>query len=84
MALSIKNPVAEKLARDLARETGMSMTQSVILALEEALLRAQGRRIAPSTKEAILEISDRCAALPDLDTRRAEEILSYDEYGAFS
>lgn len=83
MALSIKNPEAERLAKELARERGTTVTASVIDALEEALRRARGRRAAPSVRDAILEVSDRCAALPDLDTRSAEEILGYDERGAF-
>jgi len=83
VALSIKNPEAERLAKELARERGTTVTASVIDALEEALRRARGRRAAPSVRDAILEVSDRCAALPDLDTRSAEEILGYDERGAF-
>lgn len=84
MALSIKNPKAERLARELAGETGTSMTQSVIRALEEALVRTRGRKLGPTVREAMLEIGQRCAALPDLDPRTADEILGYDEHGAFS
>ncbi len=83
MALSIKNLEAEKLARELARERGTTVTRAVILALEDALRRARGRRVAPSMRDAILEISERCAALPDRDARTAEEILGYDERGGF-
>ena len=83
MALSIKNLEAEQLARELARERGTTVTRAVILALEDALRRARGRRVAPSMRDAILEISDRCAALPDRDARTAEEILGYDERGGF-
>jgi hypothetical protein len=56
----------------------------VITALEEALRRARGRRTAPSVRDAMLEVSDRCAALPDLETRAPHEILAYDEHGGFS
>ncbi len=83
MALSIKNGEAERLAKELARETGSTITASVIDALEQALRRARGRTAAPSVRNAILEVSERCAALPDLDARSAEEILGYDERGAF-
>ena len=83
MALSIKNLEAEQLARELARERGTTVTRAVILALEDALRRARGRRVAPSMRDAILEISERCAALPDRDARTAEEILGYDERGGF-
>lgn len=66
MPLSIKNPLAERLAKELAKESGTSITVSVIDALEQALRRVRGRRTA------ILDVSDRCAVLPDLDTRSAE------------
>ncbi len=83
MALSIKNVEAERLARELARERGTSMTRAVIAALDDALRRTRGRQAAPSLREAIIDISERCAALPDLDTRTADEILGYDERGGF-
>lgn len=83
MALSIKNVEAERLARELAKERGTTVTGAIIGALEEALRRTRGGRVAPSIREAILEISDRCAALPDIDTRPTDEILGYDERGGF-
>ena len=55
----------------------------VAAALEHALRRVRGRKTAPSVRGAILEVSERCAALPDLDTRSPEEILGYDERGVF-
>ncbi len=83
MALSIKNVEAERLARELARAKGTTLTQAILDALRESLLRSQGRRRAPTLLEEIVRISDRCAALPDLDTRSADEILGYDEAGTF-
>ena len=83
MALSIKNIEAERLARALAKERGTTVTRAVIAALEDALRRTRGRRVAPSIRDAVIEISERCAALPDLDTRPADEILGYDERGGF-
>ena len=83
MALSIKNVEAERLARELAKERGTTVTRAVITALEDALRRTRGRQVAPSMRDTILEISERCAALPDLDARPADEILGYDERGGF-
>lgn len=83
MALSIKNVEAERLARELARERGTTVTRAVIGALEDALRRTRGRKVTPSIRDAIIEISERCAALPDLDTRPTDEILGYDERGGF-
>lgn len=44
MALSIKTVEADRLARDLARLTGESMTEAVTIALRERLAREQERR----------------------------------------
>lgn len=81
MALSIKNPKAEQLAVEVARETGETMTQAVIHALEERLERVRGSRRSPELKETILEISRRCATLPDLDKRSPNQILGYNRRG---
>jgi len=81
MALSLKNNTAEKLARQLAAETGESLTEAIIHSLEERLERLKGRRSAPDLVENLLAISRRCSKLPDLDTRDADEILGYDEVG---
>jgi antitoxin VapB len=84
MALSIKNEEAERLARELAKETDATITAAVIVALKESLRRLRGRKTVPSVRDAILELSDRCAALPDLDDRTPDEILAYDEDGGFA
>ncbi len=81
MPLSIKHPEADELARSLAALTGQSITDVVIRALREQLLRETGRRSAPRLAEELRTISDRCAALPDHDTRSPEEIIGFDEYG---
>jgi len=81
MPLSIKDPETDRLARDLARETGETITVATRKALQERLLRQRGRKRAKGRKERLLEISLHCASLPDLDTRSADEILDYDEHG---
>lgn len=83
MALNIKHSVTEKLAREVAAQTGESLTEAVLHALEERLERLKGRRSAPDLVETLLEISRRCSSLPDLDGRSADDILAYDEIGAF-
>ena len=54
MALSIKNPLAEKLARKVAEESGDSITQAIIHSLEERLERLKGRRQATGIEEEIM------------------------------
>jgi len=81
MAISIRNKDTERLAREVARETGESITQAILHSLEERLLRLTDRRHARDLGAEIRKIGERCAALPDLDTRSAEEILGYDAHG---
>ncbi len=81
MPLNIKNQETDRLARDLAAKTGESITVAVTRALKERLTRVEGRRAVRGLKEEIDEIGKRCAALPDLDRRTADEILGYDSMG---
>jgi antitoxin VapB len=81
MALSIKDPEADRLARELAARTGESLTQAVVVALQERLARETGRTTSIPLGEELAGIRRRCAALPVLDTRTAEEILGYDARG---
>ena len=81
MALSIKNPVAERLARQIARETGESLSEAIQRALEERLERLPQRRQGRIMTEKLDEILRRVDALPTLDTRPADDILGYDEQG---
>ena len=81
MALSIRNPKAEKLARELAAECGETITQTIIRALEERRERLQGRAAATDLEEELLKLSERCRAIPDRDHRSVDEILGYDPMG---
>lgn len=82
MTLTIKNAGVQRLVREAAALTQESLTETVGKAVEERLIRLRGRRTAPNRFDAIMSASRRCAALPDLDTRSADEILDYDEQGA--
>ena len=81
MALSIKNPEADELARRLAAITGESITEATIVALRERLRRQRGRAAGPRLRDELRAIRTRCSELPVLDTRSPEEILGYDENG---
>jgi len=80
MALSIKDPATEKSVRDLAKATGEGLTTAIRRAAEERLQRVRRAHDASLLND-IMAIAAHCAALPDLDTRPAEEILGYDEHG---
>jgi len=81
MPLSIRNSKTEKLARELAAESGETITQAINQALEERLERLRGRSTAPDLMEEILKISKRCSAIPDRNHRAADEILGYGAVG---
>lgn len=83
MPLSIKNPRAEELAARVADVTGESLTQAVLVALAERLERLTGQRKGPDLACALSAISKRCAQLPDLDVRDANDISGYGPTGTF-
>lgn len=76
MALSIKNPEAERLVRELVALTGEGATEAITKAVRERLERVR-RNEASSLAEDIARIARRCAARPILDSRSADEILGY-------
>jgi len=69
------------LARELARETGESVTRAVTLALKQRLQRVRARRPGRSLVDELDEIAKHCASLPVEDPRSPDEILGYDEQG---
>jgi antitoxin VapB len=81
MALNIRNPETEKLAAELARQTGETKTEAVTKALRDRLMRVRRERTKRRLADELEEIAKHCASLPVLDGRRAEEILGYDEQG---
>src|SRR5437870_11566198 len=83
MALSLKDPETDRLAREVARLTGESLTEAVRKALAERLERERLRRGKPrkSIADRLNEIALHCAALPNYDTRSPDAIIGYDENG---
>jgi antitoxin VapB len=80
MALSIKTDEADRLARELAAETGETLTEAVTTALRERLDRIRSR-----TRIDIAERLDRLSleysAMRVVDDRTPDEIIGYDENG---
>ena len=81
MSLNIKNPETHRLAREVAARTGESLTTAVTESLRQRLAGLPGHNPDPGAIAAIREVQALIAALPDRDTRSAEEILGYDEAG---
>jgi antitoxin VapB len=80
MALNIKDPEADQLARRLATLTGESITVAVKTAVRERIEREERERGKASVEE-LMAIAKRIASAPDRDPRTADEILGYDERG---
>jgi antitoxin VapB len=81
MALSIKDPETERLARYLAELTGENITTATKRAIEERLRRLGGRSRKTALLEDMAEIRRRWSAMPVVDDRTPEEIIGYDEHG---
>ncbi|KQY45744.1 type II toxin-antitoxin system VapB family antitoxin [Rhizobium sp. Root483D2] len=81
MALSIKDPETERLARVLADKTGETITLATRRALEERLRGVGSRAGKDMLLEELAASRRRLAALPVLNNRSAEDILGYDENG---
>lgn len=83
MTLSIKDPEADRLARELAKMTGTTITEAVIEAMREKqqLELARQKRRKQARLEKGMMIARHAASLPVLDTRTEDEILGYDENG---
>jgi antitoxin VapB len=81
MALNIRNRETEKLTAELARLTGETKTEAVTKAVRDRLDRVRQARRKRSLADELDVIGRQCAALPVLDPRTPEEILSYDEHG---
>ena len=82
MALSLKDPETDSLARQVASLTGETLTEAVRGALRLRLRDEQLKRgERPWDDAAIDAIIERFNALPVLDDRTDDEILGYDDNG---
>ncbi len=81
MALSIKNTETDRLAHELARATGESVTTAVTNAIKLRLEMVKPRSDATRLTQDVRQIQQLVASLPDRDLRSADEIIGYDEFG---
>ena len=80
MALSIKSDEADHLARELAAETGETLTEAVVIALRDRLDREHARRGA-SMRTRLARLAADVATLRVADGRMPEDIIGYDDAG---
>ena len=77
MALNIKDDETDRLVRELAAETGESMTTAVAVAVRERLERLSGAVPRERRRHELMDITRRSASRPLRDSRSTEEILGY-------
>jgi antitoxin VapB len=80
MALSIKSEEADRLARELAAETGETLTDAVEIALRERLDREHAKH-EDSMRARLARLAADVATMPVVDDRAPEEIIGYDDSG---
>lgn len=81
MALNIKSRETEKVVRELAKRTGLSITDAIHQAATEKLKAIDADKEA--RKAALRAIVERARAIPNLDPRTDDEIIGYNERGTF-
>ena len=81
MALNIKDPETDRLARQLADLTDENITDAVKAALRDRLEREQRRRGKKIDWPLLRAKQEEIARLPIVDDRSADKLLGYDEGG---
>lgn len=82
MGLNIKNNETCRLAGELARLTGETMTGAITVALRERLMREKRRRSAEARSRELRAIAERCAKLMGPGPSAIEHgDMLYDERG---
>ena len=81
MPLSIRSTRAEALDRDISARTGETMTQVIVVALEERLAKLRSRRETTAAVRRLLRIARRINRRRTRDARTSGAILGYDKHG---
>jgi antitoxin VapB len=79
VALNIKDPETDRLARELADRLGTSITEALKVALKERLARSAPR--VDAVYADLVAIGERGRLRAIKDDRTAEQIIGYDEHG---
>lgn len=81
MALNIKDPVTDRLARELAGLTGETITDALRIALSDRLSQVRRQASMRQRADSLHCYIDRGRQRALRDSRPAEEILGYDQDG---
>ena len=79
MGLNIKNERVEKLAKEVAGETGETLTGAIQVALEERLVRLHRNRDIEERRRRLREIVESFGPVPEGVTSDHSDL--YDEWG---
>lgn len=82
MVVRIDDPEFDQAVKELAAVTGEPEEVLVKVAVKERLERVNHRK-GRELLERIRPILDRVGEMPELDPRPMDEILGYNEFGAF-
>ena len=82
MAINIKSAETERLARQLAEQTGESITDAVETAVRERLDRLRAAAEFEQYAAPVRRVQQRIRERPIRDARSADEIVGYDAFGA--
>jgi antitoxin VapB len=77
MALNIKDVSTDRLVRELAAETGETITTAVTVAVRERLERVRGAVPRDRRRQVLTALTDRSSARRVRDGRSSEEIVGY-------
>jgi antitoxin VapB len=81
MALNIKDPATDALARELSALTGETITDALRGALRERLAQVRRRESMRDRTSDLQRYIDRGRRRATVDDRPVDEILGYDEHG---
>lgn len=81
--LNIKDPDVYRMVREIADQTGQSLTDVVRHAVKREHDRVKRSKPDPIRIEQINQIVERYSKLPVVDDRTDDEILGYNEHGTF-
>lgn len=81
MALNIKDPATDALARELSALTGESLTEAIRIAMSERVVRLRRQATVSARAADLQRFIERGRQRVTLDDRTPEEIIGYDENG---
>lgn len=83
MTFTIEDPQLDEELMTAAAVMGRSVNDLVTAAVKEKLQRLHGAKPKKIDWDAVKKLQDEISKMPILDTRSADEIIGYNEFGHF-